>query len=88
MKRLFTALEGKLASLVAEGACLVCNPSPNLTDLGLSDGTTQHRFRSFPSVRYAVMRDDLPSSPSKEFLTQQKSMERISNSELEITLEK
>jgi hypothetical protein len=34
------------------------------------------------------MRDYLPSSPRKEFLKQQKSMERISNSELEITLEK
>jgi len=48
----------------------------------------KHRFRRFPSVRYAVMRDDLPSLRRKEFLMQQESMGGISNSELEITLEK
>jgi hypothetical protein len=46
------------------------------------------RGAEFPGVRYAVMRDDLPLSLRKEFLTQQKSMGRISNSELEIVLEK
>jgi hypothetical protein len=25
-----------------EGTCLACDPSPNLADLGISDGTTQH----------------------------------------------
>jgi len=31
-----------------EGTCLACNPGPLLTDLGLSDGTTQKLVSTIP----------------------------------------
>ncbi len=31
-----------------EGTCLACNPGPHLTDLGLTDGTTQTIVSMFP----------------------------------------